>query len=612
MRRLTFLIGQLFLFSQICIAQVIHVPADQPTIQDGINYASNGDTVLVAQGIYYENIDFSGKAITVASHNLIDPDSSHILHTIIDGSQPSNPDRNSMVYFISGEDTNSILYGFTIQNGTGTYPDAWGDKSGGGIFCEGSGAKIIRNRIIDNIVDIEGSCAYGGGISAGTCPDRLLVIKHNLIANNSVCAYFWYPAGGGGGATSMHTILQHNIIKNNTATGMSYGGGFQFWGNSGFIGQNLFLHNQINSTEYYGYGGGLFIIDPVDKLIVKQNTFTENYCDGGTNFAGGICVYLSEDIGETYIENNILSDNNADNGGGLYLCGSYHAYITNNVFQQNEADDAGGGIFITNQFYSDFVFNQLTKKLKLIKRPAFKSNDNLNQIINNTFIDNLAWLGGGCGITNDLLNDDLLALNNIIYNNSTDEINTVNSSSTAYLYNNNINTNQIIGNWSGEGNIFEDPEFMDDSCHISTWSACLEAGLELIEINGIVYEAPHYDYEGDHRPDTTCGLVDIGADENNNCLGVGISETVENLGNLTCYPNPFTDFTTFEYTLDKPCDLHFTVYNLQSQIVYRMQVRQSNGKQQVQWNAEGLPAGIYYFTISDNSGRIGGGKLLKY
>ena len=67
-----------FILSIFLSATIINVPADQPTIQAGIDAANDTDTVLVADGTYYENIDFIGKAITVASNFLIDADTLHI------------------------------------------------------------------------------------------------------------------------------------------------------------------------------------------------------------------------------------------------------------------------------------------------------------------------------------------------------------------------------------------------------------------------------------------------------------------------------------------------------------------------------------------------------
>ena len=64
-------------------AAIINVPGDEPTIQAGINAAVNGDVVIVAQGEYFENIDFNGKAITVRSTDPNDP--VVVMATIING-----------------------------------------------------------------------------------------------------------------------------------------------------------------------------------------------------------------------------------------------------------------------------------------------------------------------------------------------------------------------------------------------------------------------------------------------------------------------------------------------------------------------------------------------
>ncbi|MBK6966228.1 MAG: hypothetical protein IPH20_20470 [Bacteroidales bacterium] len=116
--------------------------------------ADNMDTVLVDPGTYYENINYLGKKpLIVASRFIMDGDTNHIANTIINGSQPMDPDLGSVVSMISGEDTTSVLCGFTITGGTGTFlAAAENGRAGGGLFITGSGAKLLNNYIENNII----------------------------------------------------------------------------------------------------------------------------------------------------------------------------------------------------------------------------------------------------------------------------------------------------------------------------------------------------------------------------------------------------------------------------------------------------------------------------
>ena len=117
------------------------------TIQEGIDEALAGDTVVVADGTYAgegnKNLDFEGKAITVSSEN--GPEA-----CIIDCQGDGRG-----FFFHLGEGQESVVFGFTIANGQQS-------NGGGAIYCDSVSPAISNCIIRHNAANTAGS--GGGGI----------------------------------------------------------------------------------------------------------------------------------------------------------------------------------------------------------------------------------------------------------------------------------------------------------------------------------------------------------------------------------------------------------------------------------------------------------------
>jgi hypothetical protein len=79
----------------------------------------------------------------------------------------------------------------------------------------------------------------------------------------------------------------------------------------------------------------------------------------------------------------------------------------------------------------------------------------------------------------------------------------------------------------------------------------------------------------------------------------GLTDEKPGLNLIKCYPNPFIASTLFEYILDKPGFVTLAIFNhLGQQVALLVDGEQVAGLQKVQWKAEGLPSGIYFYRLT--------------
>jgi parallel beta-helix repeat protein len=313
------------------------------SIQAAIDAATDGQTVIVCPGIYYENIELNNRSITLQS---TDPsDSAVVSSTIVDGSGIGE-----VVTFLGGD--TSTLEGFTIQNGKA--------NSGAGIYVFSSTPLIRYNNIQTNTAD------YGGGIALWN--NSQATITHNIVRDNTGIG-----SGGGFYVNNGFPSITHNTIEDNTSG--FYGGGIYLYEYC----DSTISNNTISGNQASDNGGGISIHHHSNPYIGSNTTIgntatnegggihMSHYCEPTlnlNNISNNSTIGTSGYVGGVYVENSsapTISQNTIESNLAKYGCGidiyennSNPTYdpceLSKNTIEANNntSTSMGGGIFILN------------------------------------------------------------------------------------------------------------------------------------------------------------------------------------------------------------------------------------------------------------------------
>ena len=372
--------------STVVQAVTIHVPADQPTIQQAIDAAVNGDEIVIAPGTYLEHIDLLGKAVTLRGTDPNDP--AVVAATIIDGgNDPNAPgfpqNVGTVVACRTGEGPDTVLLGLTITGGAASAGNGLAAGGGIGMFQANptvTNCRFVNNSVADPAADGGGIyCGFGGPVTFTGCEfignsandggglfviiNPVSVIDCVFRDNTSMDDDDSFSGDGAGlfaGSTPSITVTGC-MFENNTATGAG-GGAWLFSTDVGVVNvTNCDLIDNTASDEDGGGaliwngettvtdcvvrgnsagddGGGLSIIFSLN-LNMSQCTFENNNSDGN---GGGLGIFAADST----MSNCQFSGNTAlGNGGALNLGGTSITHnVTSCTFENNDAQDSGGAV----------------------------------------------------------------------------------------------------------------------------------------------------------------------------------------------------------------------------------------------------------------------------
>jgi len=549
-RILAFIIAIVYILPVYSLAATINVPGDQPNIQSGIDAAVDGDTVLLADGIYSGagnyNINFSGKAITVASVN--GPG-----NCIVDCQQ-----QGQGFWFYNGETETSVLDGLTIRNGYAT-----GD--GGGVAASGSptisnctftgnsasrsgGAVSSRSSSFTNCTFTGNSATDGGAVSSRSSSFVNCTFTGNSASRSggavcspsssfTNCTFTGNSATKFGGAvwttyssSSPSSSFTNCTFTDNSATNggavytyssSSHDPPFSSFTNCIFTGNRASecggaVHcyfssftNCVFTNNNASESGGAVYLHCSCSSSFTNCTFTGNSAtDGGavyTPYSPSFinCTFTgnraSESGGAVYSTSSFtdctFTSNSATNGGAVYFYSSNSSSFINCVFTNNNASESGGAVYSAAFHYSSYFFTNciFTGNSATDGGAVYVTPSSYFSLTNCTFAFNEAACQGGALWCNLLsTSEDLIIVKNcIIWGNTAPEGKQIYEEGKPLL----MSYSDIQGGYFGSANINIDPMFVDAAhgdVHILFGSPCIDTGTA----DG----APVDDLDGSFRP----------------------------------------------------------------------------------------------------------------
>lgn len=410
------------------------------SIQDAIEAADNGDTIIVKPDVYYENINMRGKAVTLMSEQGADS-------TVIDGKGLT------VVLINSGEDSSTIIDGFTLRYGIdgvcfeyGVSPTVKNCKIYGnvfGIYCYDAAPIIADCNIVNS---------WEYAVYALNCDDEIMMsgcliekATAGIYQNNSSLSLSDCLIADISKPNKGIEIVNGSILKTHTTTIMDIGG--------------LALSSQSSSANLLN----TYIMSSDGGIDVRDNsTIALKDCAIFVTDHGIMCVNSSL---------NIVYTNISYNGGFMMDFGEGTSQVT---IKWCKMIDNGRGIWTQNA-QSNVNLTIINSIISGNMGAGFYGIDlggQSNVSMLNCTITEITGEGGGIRLRDQA---SAVVKNSVIWNEETSSIITDGSSSAQ------VDHSIIKGGWGGDGNMGSNP-MLDYDYAPMAGSPCIDAGDNTVSV----------------------------------------------------------------------------------------------------------------------------------